>query len=249
MESWSIAHKNLQIFCADFWPSPDDCAAILEEIGISSNRINMSEPSIMRWLSIIKELMRKNDGSMAKLVVALVRQYPNNSALLAVCAPWIPSLPARSTVGEHMPTPAIVTTELPPGAVLVQKFEPGFDLPPEPKPEVPLGPKVAPNTDGKTAVKPELKPEGKAEVKSDSKPDPKPAPDPVPSPVAAPPDSDEDLSLLVARVDTLWAAMVDTEQRVVELERLRLELQRVYAVLEKIQKPVSETFPPEKPAV
>lgn len=83
----------------------------------------MAEPSIMRWLSIIRELMRKNDGSMGRLVVVLMKQYPDNKSLRDVCAPWIPASPAKDT------TAPAVAPDLPPGAVLVKKFEDEKPLP------------------------------------------------------------------------------------------------------------------------
>lgn len=143
MEIFSQSHKNLQLFCADFWPSQEDCQLILDDIGVSSGRINMAEPSIMRWLSIIRELMRKNDGSMARLVTVLIKQYPNNKDLIAVCAPWIPVMPAKSAEpveenagspaqGAPSPAPAPAAA-IPKGAVLVKKFE---DTPKEPVPIV-----------------------------------------------------------------------------------------------------------------
>ena len=95
MESFSQSHKNLQMLCADFWPSAEDCQLILNDIGLTSVRINMAEPSIMRWLSIINELRRRDDGSMGRLVVVLLRQYPENQQLRDVCAPWTPAAPAH----------------------------------------------------------------------------------------------------------------------------------------------------------
>lgn len=122
MESWSVAHKNLQIFCADVWDTAERCQLILDEIGISSGRISLSEPSIMRWYRIILELMRRNDGSMTQLVQALMKDYPGNSALAVVCAPWTPSAPAKSLpIPEPIPAP-LVDSPVPPGAVLVKKF-------------------------------------------------------------------------------------------------------------------------------
>lgn len=122
METFSQSHKNLQMFCADFWPSQADCELILGDVGVDSKRINMAEPSIMRWLSIIRELMRKNDGSMAQLVIVLMRQYPENKSLAAVCAPWIPATPAKSSPNTSVPSAP--DTVVPAGAVLAKKFEP-----------------------------------------------------------------------------------------------------------------------------
>lgn len=118
MESWSVSHKALQLFCASFWETADDCQLILDEIGISGSRINLSEPSIMRWLSIIRELMRKNDGSMGRLVTVLIKQYPENKQLLAVCSPWIAADPAMRGQSMQPESP----DDVPPGAVLVKKF-------------------------------------------------------------------------------------------------------------------------------
>lgn len=112
MEMWSVSHRNLQIFCADFWPSADDCQLILDEIGVNSIRINLSEPAIMRWLSIIRELMRKNDGSMSRLVLALMKQYPDNKQLAAVSAPWIPAAPVKAMTGDVVAMPPPPTPEL-----------------------------------------------------------------------------------------------------------------------------------------
>lgn len=146
MESWSVAHKALQIFCAGFWETAEDCQLILDEIGISSGRISLSEPSVMRWYRIILELMRRNDGSMARLVQALMRDYPDNKDLAAVCAPWIPAQPAKT-------------------------------LPPAEPPEL--------------------------------------------VPVVVPADFADDAPLTIARLDTLWEAMVDVERRLVEIEQWR----------------------------
>lgn len=118
MESWSVSHKALQLFCAGFWETADDCQLILDEIGISGSRINLSEPSIMRWLSIIRELMRKNDGSMGRLVTVLIKQYPDNQQLRTVCAPWIPANPAMPVQSMQPEQP----DDVPAGAVLVKKF-------------------------------------------------------------------------------------------------------------------------------
>lgn len=146
MEVFSQSHKNLQMFCADFWPSQADCELILGDVGIDSTRINMAEPSIMRWLSIIRELMRKNDGSMGRLAIVLMKQYPENKSLAAVCAPWIPANPAKSSpntsalpvVDSAAPEPSV--PPVPPGAVLVKKFE----TEPKSKPKPELVPVVAP---------------------------------------------------------------------------------------------------------
>lgn len=125
MEVFSQSHKNLQMFCADFWPSQADCESILADVGIDSARINMAEPSIMRWLSIIRELMRKNDGSMGRLVIVLMKQYPENKSLAAVCAPWVPATPAKSSPNTSVPASEVMPeTAVPPGAVLAKKFEP-----------------------------------------------------------------------------------------------------------------------------
>jgi len=97
MESFSQAHRNLQMFCADFWEKSAECVVILDAIGISPSAVDMTPPAIMRWYSIIRHLMRLDDGSMGRLVVALMDQYPQNDALRAVCAPWIPALPAQLT--------------------------------------------------------------------------------------------------------------------------------------------------------
>lgn len=179
MEVFSQSHKNLQMFCADFWTTAEDCQLILSDVGVDSKRINLAEPAIMRWYSIIRELMRKNDGSMARLVVVLMKQYPENQALRDVCAPWIPATPAKTSSVD-------VDATLPPGAVLVKKFE--AESGPEPK----------------------------------TKPKPEPAPKLVP--VAVPEDFAEDAPLTVARIDTLWAAMVDTENRLREIEEWRNSL-------------------------
>lgn len=129
MESFSVAHKNLQMFCADFWDDPASCVVILNEIGISPSAVDMTPPAIMRWYSIIRHLMRLNDGSMGRLVVALMNQYPANDALRSVCAPWIPATPAKITQpgagasaapeSEDVPEPIA----LPKGTVLVEKFK------------------------------------------------------------------------------------------------------------------------------
>lgn len=129
----------------------------------------------MRWLSILRELMRKNDGSMGRLVSVLIRQYPDNQQLLAVCAPWIASKPARSMEEGGDPSISTVAEQspiVPKGAVLVKKFEK----------------------------------------------------EPLPVPVVAPPDFTDEAPLLVARVDTLWEAMVDTERRMVDLEQWKATL-------------------------
>lgn len=182
METFSQSHKKLQVFCADFWPSADDCSLILADVGIDSARINLSEPSIMRWLSIIRELMRRNDGSMGVLVVVLMKQYPDNKALRDVCSPWIPATPAKDT-SDAVPAG---TVPVPAGAVLVKKFE--DEASPDPK--------------------------------SNPKPDPKTKLVPVVTPV----DFAEEAELVVPRIDTLWAAMVDMEQRMVEMEQWRKAL-------------------------
>lgn len=132
MEQWSVAHRSLQLFCADFWSTAEDCQAILDEIGISSGRINLSEPSIMRWMSIIRELMRKNDGSMARLVMVLTKQYPANQQLAAVCAPWIPAQPAKTMEGATTPAPEAGQAGVPKGAVLVKKFDAAPEAEPVP---------------------------------------------------------------------------------------------------------------------
>lgn len=177
MEIFSKSHRDLQMFCADFWPSAADCQLILTDVGIESGRINMDEPSIMRWLSIIRELMRKDDGSMARLVVVLMKQYPDNKALAAVCAPWTPAVPARSALIE---APMPDEPNIPAGAVLVKKFD---------KKDTPVAAPVGT----------------------------KPASDPVP--VVVPPDFADEATLVVPRLDTLWEAMIDTERRLVELEK------------------------------
>lgn len=138
----------------------------------------MDEPSIMRWLSIIRELMRKDDGSMARLVVVLIKQYPQNKALQAVCAPWIPATPARTDPVQSVPPDSPVKSEplkpelvapVPTGAVLVKKFV--------------------------------------AESK--------------PVPVVVPADFADEAGMAVARIDTLWAAMIDVEQRLANIEGWR----------------------------
>lgn len=171
MEIFSKSHKALQIFCAGFWDTAADCELILGDVGIDSTRINLAEPSLMRWYSIIRELIRKNDGSMAVLVDVLMKQYPENKSLSAVCAPWIPSQPAKSAPVESATpeAPLAPSASVPTGAVLVKKFE----------------------------TKPEL------------------------VPVVAPLDFAEEAEEVIPRIETLWAAMIDVEQRLVELEQWR----------------------------
>lgn len=127
METFSVAHRNLQMFCADFWEDPASCVVILNEIGISPSAVDMTPPAIMRWYSIIRHLMRLNDGSMSRLVVALMGQYPANDALRSVCSPWIPSQPmtgnakgAKQPDHEADKAPFV----LPEGTVLVEEFDP-----------------------------------------------------------------------------------------------------------------------------
>ncbi len=123
MESWSKAHTNLQELCAQFWPSAEDCLQILAEMQITSTRINMQEPSRMRWLSMIREFMRKDDGSMGRLVKILMGYYPDNHELANVCAPWVLEAPAQTQ--RVVPPPVIkkpvkqeeVTVKLPPTLV------------------------------------------------------------------------------------------------------------------------------------
>lgn len=151
MESWSVAHKNLQIFCADFWSTAEDCTVILNEVGVTSIRIRMNEPSIARWYSILIELMRMNDGSMGRLVTVLISKYPQNDALRSVCAPWIPDRPATLQQGlppPVMPAPVIPEKvapplEIPVGAVLVKEFTTEAES--KPKPKLPPVPVVAPS--------------------------------------------------------------------------------------------------------
>lgn len=86
------------MFCADFWDEPAQCIVILDAIGISPSSVDMTPPAIMRWYSIIRHLMRLDDGSMGRLVIVLMTEYPNNDALRTVCAPWIPALPSQIQV-------------------------------------------------------------------------------------------------------------------------------------------------------
>lgn len=115
METFSLSHRRLQIFCAGFWETAEDCQLILNDIGADNTRISLSEPSIQRWFRIINELIRKDDGSMARLVIVLMRDYPNNKALRDVCAPWIPASPMQAP-------PADKPAPIPVGAVLVKEF-------------------------------------------------------------------------------------------------------------------------------
>lgn len=187
MEQFSVAHKALQVFCADFWPSAEDCSLILGDIGIESARINLGEPSIMRWLSIINELRRRDDGSLGRLVVVLMDQYPENQALRAVCAPWIPANPAKTTQDK----PDVPVAPVPAGAVLVKKFTP--------EPKAAVEPKVVP--------------------------------------LVAPADFADDAELVVPKIDTLWDAVVDMEQRYVELEKRINELEAPRRPLSPRRKP------------
>ena len=181
MEQFSVAHKALQVFCADFWPSAEDCSLILGDIGIEGARINLGEPSIMRWLSIINELRRRDDGSLSRLVVILMEQYPENQALRTVCAPWIPAHPMQSA--QEKPVAAVAP--VPTGAVLVKKFV--------------AEPKVVP--------------------------------------LVAPADFADDAELVVPKIDTLWDAVVDMEQRYVELEKRINELEAPRRPLSPRRKP------------
>ena len=173
MESFSQSHKNLQMFCADFWPSAQDCELILGDVGIDSRRINMSEPSIMRWLSIIQEMRRRDDGSMSMLVNVLMKQYPENKQLREVCAPWIPTAPAKETLSATIVTTANATT----AGVLVSK---------KPKKLIP---------------------------------------------VVVDPDFSADADLVVPKLTTLWDAMIDTEKRITEMEKLWIDLHQVVAMM------------------
>lgn len=119
LETFSQAHKTLQMFCAEFWSSAVDCEFILADIGVDSKRINLAEPSIMRWLSIIRELMRMNDGSMGRLVSALMKQYPENQSLRAVCAPWVPAAPAKTEVLPSEVVPVVAAVDFATDVALV----------------------------------------------------------------------------------------------------------------------------------
>lgn len=108
METFSQNHRNLQVLCAEIWSSAADCELILSYLGIESSHVNLAEPSIMRWLSIIRELMFMNDGSLSRLVIVLMNQYPNNTTLRAVCAPWMPVAPASVLTTHADPLPVAV---------------------------------------------------------------------------------------------------------------------------------------------
>lgn len=114
------------MFCADFWEDPASCVVILNEIGVSPSAVDMTPPAIMRWYSIIRHLMRLDDGSMGRLVVALMNQYPSNDALRSVCSPWIPSQPMTRPAASnaHPAEPQVAApVVLPPGSVLVEEFK------------------------------------------------------------------------------------------------------------------------------
>lgn len=96
MEKFTQSYRNLQIFASELWDTAFACQRIIEEAGATTLRINMSEPSIQRWFYVLDELRKLDDGSMARLVLVMIKEYPNNNDLLAVCAPWIPAAPATS---------------------------------------------------------------------------------------------------------------------------------------------------------
>jgi hypothetical protein len=108
MEEFSQSHRTFQVFCAKFWQNADQCKMLLDEAGVPTGFIDYDEPSIMRWFSIINEMIRLGDDSMMRFVAVLMSKYPDNTRLAAVCAPWTPVAPA--TIGDS-------------GAVLVKKFE------------------------------------------------------------------------------------------------------------------------------
>jgi len=165
VETWSIAHAKLQTFCADFWPDAASCRRLLADTGVSEANISFDEPPLLRWFSILRQLMKLNDGSMGRLVTTLLADYPENDALRTVCAPWIAASPAG------IPGASFNLAPVPEGVALVQKFIPA------PSVEVPIG-----------------------------------------VPVVAPMESAEEAALMVARMDTLWAAMIEQERRMAELE-------------------------------
>lgn len=197
MESFSVAHRNLQMFCADFWEDPAACVVILTEIGISPSAVDMTPPAIMRWYSIIRHLMRLDDGSMGRLVVVLMNQYPANDALRAVCSPWIPSRPMTRPSSHQVeePAKAVEPLELPPGTVLVEEFT-GDD---------------APAKKGKSGPK--------------GSPEPKPEPFKTELvPVVVPVDFADEADAVIPKMETLWATVIEQDRRIKELERRWTEL-------------------------
>lgn len=200
MEQWSLSHKNLQNFCASFWDTAEDCQIILGEIGVTSIRIKMNEPSLARWFSIITELMRMNDGSMNRLVTVLISKYPHNDALRTVCSPWI-SVPMRDGINASAPVPVptpvptpvpvqskahvtvATTIDIPEGAALVQKYEPDAATP------TPNG--ITPRTDIKLV------------------------------PLVVSEEFSDDAALVIPRVQTLWDLMAEINERLILLEEWR----------------------------
>lgn len=195
MESFSLAHRNLQMFCADFWEDPASCVVILNDIGISPGAVDMTPPAIMRWYSIIRHLMRLDDGSMSRLVVALMAQYPANDALRRVCSPWIPAQPLTT-----------ISLAAQPGTQGSPQGGPATT----PAPGTPLGTPVVPV--------PIVLPEGTVLVKEFK------ADDGPPVPVVAPHDFAEEADAVVPRMETLWATVIEQDRHIRELERRWTEL-------------------------
>lgn len=165
MEKFTQSYRSLQIFASELWDTAFACQRIIEEAGATTLRINMSEPSIQRWFYVLDELRKLDDGSMGRLVQVMMKEYPGNSELQKVCAPWIPASPATS------------------------QFYPREDRPAAP---------------------------------------PMPPPPPVPVvPVVVPVDFAEDADLIVPRLETLWIAVREQAERIVQQDE-RLKQQEVW---------------------
>lgn len=118
MELFTKDYQNLATFCSGIWTTPGRCEVVLNDAGLEPSKFNLIGQPLIVWWAILNELRIRNDGSMSRLVVALMHEYPENNALRAASAPWVPSPAQAGPVG--IPGPAPFPGAGPPG----QKTEP-----------------------------------------------------------------------------------------------------------------------------
>lgn len=81
-----MSHRRLQEACIYLFPDPRDCRLLVANSGMDASQITFDEPPALRWQSVINEGEKQN--TLHKLVPVLLSRYPNNSQLVAACAPW-----------------------------------------------------------------------------------------------------------------------------------------------------------------
>ncbi len=97
---WSVALESLRVICSDFFPTANDCDALLKEALIGTVYIDFSEPSYARWGSILVEVSKMGQRSMVRFVGTILRRYPESEEMRAACAPWTPSVNATAPAND-----------------------------------------------------------------------------------------------------------------------------------------------------